>query len=322
MANQPVAEAVPIPAQEQLFPTLTAAQATRLSAYGDARAVQAGEILVEMGEDVARFFLVVSGAVEVERIAGLDNADGTVLRERQFTGEVNTLSGRRSLVRIRVAESGQVVELQRDRLLSVVQADPELSDILMRAFLLRRVEITRRGASDVVVVGSNHCSATLRIKEFLMRNAHPHSFVDLDRDDGAQALLDRFKVTEAEVPVLICRGTVVLRNPTNQEIAECLGFNEPIDQAQVRDLVVVGAGPAGLAAAVYAASEGLDVLVLEADSPGGQAGSSSKIENYLGFPTGISGQDLTQRAYAQARKFGAIVTVARGARRLSCERTP
>jgi thioredoxin reductase (NADPH) len=322
MANQPVAEAVPIPALEQLFPILTPAQATRLSTYGDARAVQAGEILVEVGQDVARFFLVVSGAVEVERVAGLDNANGTVLRERQFTGEVNTLSGRRSLVRIRVAESGQVVELQRDRLLSVVQADPELSDILMWAFLLRRVEITRRGASDVVVVGSNHCSATLRIKEFLMRNAHPHSFVDLDRDDGAQALLDRFKVTEAEVPVLICRGTVVLRNPTNQEIAECLGFNEPIDQAQVRDLVVVGAGPAGLAAAVYAASEGLDVLVLEADSPGGQAGSSSKIENYLGFPTGISGQDLTQRAYAQARKFGAIVTVARGARRLSCERTP
>lgn len=321
MANQPVAEAVPIPALEQLFPTLTPAQAARLSNYGEARSVQAGEILVEPGEDVARFFLVISGAIEIVRMVGLEAAD-TVLRARQFTGEVNTLAGRRSLVRIRCNKPGEVVELPRDRLLAVVQEDPELSEILMRAFLLRRVEINKRGTGDVVVVGSNHCSATLRIKEFLMRNAHPYSFVDLDSDEGAQALLDRFKVTDAEVPVLICRGKLVLRNPTNQEIADCLGFNEPIDQGQVRDLVVVGAGPAGLAAAVYAASEGLDVLVLEADSPGGQAGSSSKIENYLGFPTGISGQDLTQRAYAQARKFGAIVTVARGARRLSCERTP
>ena len=142
------------------------------------------------------------------------------------------------------------------------------------------------------VVGSNHCAGTLRVKEFLTRNGHPYAYIDLDRDADVQGLLDHFHVTAADVPVLICRGDVVLRNPTNQQIADCLGFNDAIDQTQIRDVVIVGAGPAGLAAAVYAASEGLDVLVLEANAPGGQAGSSSKIENYLGFPTGISGQEL------------------------------
>jgi thioredoxin reductase (NADPH) len=173
-----------------------------------------------------------------------------------------------------------------------------------------------------VLVGSNHCSGTLRVKEFLTRNGHPYSYIDLDRDADVQDLLDRFHITAADVPVLICRGEVVLRNPTNQQIAGCLGFNEAIDQTQIRDVVIVGAGPAGLAAAVYAASEGLDVLVLETNAPGGQAGSSSKIENYLGFPTGISGQALAGRAYTQARKFGAQVIIATGAKRLVCDRKP
>ena len=192
----------------------------------------------------------------------------------------------------------------------------------MRAFILRRVELIAHGLGDVVLVGSNHCSGTLRVKEFLTRNGHPYSYIDLDRDADVQDLLDRFHVAAADVPVLICRGEVVLRNPTNQQIADCLGFNEAIDQTQIRDVVIVGAGPAGLAAAVYAASEGLDVLVLETNSPGGQAGSSSKIENYLGFPTGISGQALAGRAYTQAQKFGAQVIIAKGARQLACDRKP
>jgi thioredoxin reductase (NADPH) len=148
------------------------------------------------------------------------------------------------------------------------------------------------GLSCVVLIGSAHSAGTLRVKEFLTRNGHPYAYIDLDRDADIQALLDRFHVGVADVPVLICRGQLVLRNPGNQEIASCLGFNDAIDQTQVRDLVIVGAGPSGLAAAVYGASEGLDVLVLESNSPGGQAGSSSKIENYLGFPAGISGQNL------------------------------
>jgi thioredoxin reductase (NADPH) len=192
----------------------------------------------------------------------------------------------------------------------------------MRAFILRRVELIAHGLGDVVLVGSSHCAGTLRVKEFLTRNGHPYSSVDLDSDTGVQELLDKFGVAAADIPVLICRGSVVLRNPTNEQIADCLGFNEAIDEQQVRDLLIIGAGPAGLAAAVYGASEGLDVLVIEAEAPGGQAGASSRIENYLGFPTGISGQELVARAYNQAAKFGAQLVVAKSAKRLACERTP
>ena len=198
-----------------------------------------------------------------------------------------------------------MIELDREQLLALVQTDAELSEILMRAFILRRVELIAHGLGDVVVIGSTHCAGTLRVKEFLTRNGHPFAYIDLDRDADAQELLDRFQCHAADVPVLICRGDAVLRNPSNQQIAECLGFNDAIDQTHVRDLVIVGAGPAGLAAAVYGASEGLDVLVLESNAPGGQAGSSSRIENYLGFPTGISGQELTGarvRAGAEVRR--------------------
>ncbi|HET7452721.1 MAG TPA: FAD-dependent oxidoreductase, partial [Thermoanaerobaculia bacterium] len=173
-----------------------------------------------------------------------------------------------------------------------------------------------------VLVGSNHSAGTLRVKEFLTRNNQPYAYVDLDRDADVQVLLDRFRIAVSDVPVLICRGTVVLRNPDNHAIAECLGLNPAIDPGRVHDVVIVGGGPAGLAAAVYGASEGLDVLIVEAASPGGQAGSSSKIENYLGFPTGISGQELASRAYAQAIKFGAQLVVARAGSRLACARRP
>src|SRR5206468_2320995 len=169
-------------------------------------------------------------------------------------------------------------------------------------------------------IGSVHSAATLRVKEFLTRNGHPFQYLDLDRDAIAQEMLDRFHVAAGEIPVLICRGEKILRNPTNEQIAACLGFNDAIDRTHVRDVVIVGAGPAGLAAAVYGASEGLDVLVIESTSPGGQAGSSSKIENYLGFPTGISGQELAGRAISQAQKFGAQIMIAKGATRLACDR--
>jgi thioredoxin reductase (NADPH) len=187
---------------------------------------------------------------------------------------------------------------------SLVQTDAELGEILMRAFILRRVELVAAGVGDIALIGSTHSAGTLRIKEFLMRNGHPYSYIDLERDPDVQNMLDSFRISASEIPALICRGQVVLRNPSNQQITDCLGFNESIDQTQVRDLVVIGAGPPGLAAAVYGASEGLDVLVLETSSPGGQAGSSSRIENYLGFPTGISDQELAARAYIQAQKFG------------------
>jgi len=192
----------------------------------------------------------------------------------------------------------------------------------MRAFILRRVELINRGVGDVVVLGSSHCQGTLRIREFLARNGHPYTMVDLDHDVGVEELLGRFQVSAADVPVVICRGHVVLRNPSPRQIADALGFNDAIDQTHVRDLVVVGAGPSGLAAAVYGASEGLDVLVVESTAPGGQAGSSSRIENYLGFPMGISGQELANRAFTQAEKFGAQVMIANAATKLACERKP
>jgi len=307
---------------ERMFPRLTPAQLARVAAHGHRRSTRRGEVLFEAGDPAAPFFLVIAGQVEIVRPSGTGEELVAVHGPGQFTGEVNMLSGRRSLLRAQVSESGEVSELDRERLLAIVQTDSEISEILMRAFILRRVELIAQGFGDAILIGSTHCSGTLRVKEFLTRNVHPYTYIDLDRDADVQALLDRFQVSAADVPVLVCRGEIVLRNPTNQQIAACLGLNPTLDSSRVHDVVVVGAGPAGLATAVYAASEGLDVVMLEEDSPGGQAGSSSKIENYLGFPTGISGQALAGRAFAQAQKFGARVLIAKGATALGCDCRP
>jgi len=232
------------------------------------------------------------------------------------------ISGQRCLVRGRITEPGEFLELSGDGLRSLIAKDAELSEIFMRAFILRRLELIRRGQGNIILMGSRHSAKTLRLREFLSRNGHPFTYVDLDTDKASQELLDRFGVRLDEIPVVICHGRSVMRNPSVQGLADCLGFNSNIDESQVRDLVIVGAGPSGLAAAVYAASEGLDVLVVETDSPGGQAGSSSKIENYLGFPTGISGQELATRAITQAEKFGAKMMVAHSVVRLDCEEHP
>jgi thioredoxin reductase (NADPH) len=309
--------------EEQIFPTLTDAQFARLAARGRALEVVAGQVLMEAGDPNPRCFLVRTAQLEIMRTTPRGE-DLVVLYDRpgQFTGEVNLLSGRRSLVRIRASSPGAVVEVPRDALVELVQTDAELGEILLRAFLLRRVELIARGAGDSVLVGSSHSPGTLRIREFLSRNGHPYAYLDLDRDADVQSLLDQFRVSIADIPVLICRGAMVLRNPSNSEVADCLGFNDGIDASLVRDVIVVGGGPSGLAAAVYGASEGLDILVVESNAPGGQAGSSSRIENYLGFPTGISGQDLAARAFTQAQKFGAQIMIAHGATQLSCARKP
>ena len=306
---------------EKIFPKLTQAQISRIATYGRTRSVQTGDVLIEQGDISMPFFVVITGEVEIVRPFGAHETLITIHGNGQFTGDVNMLSGRRSLVRARASKPSEVIELDHKDLLRLVQNDAELSDILMRAFILRRVELIAAGVGDIVLIGSVHSAGTLRIKEFLMRNGHPYSYVDLEQDPDVQNLLDSFKIVASDVPVLICQGQLVLRNPGNQQIADCLGFNETIDQTQLRDLVVIGAGPSGLAAAVYGASEGLDVVVLETSSPGGQAGSSSKIENYLGFPTGISGQDLAGRAYMQAQKFGAKLLIAR-ATRIVCDHSP
>jgi thioredoxin reductase (NADPH) len=306
---------------EKIFPKLTPAQIGRIEPHGRLRAVRRGEVLVEQGDTSVPFFVVIKGELEIVRPFGTHETLVTVHSTGQFTGEVNTLSGRKSVFRVRATEPGEVIELKHQQMLTLVQTDAELGGILMRAFILRRVELIAAGVGDIVLIGSTHSAGTLRIKEFLMRNGHPYSYIDLDRDSDVQNMLDSFQISVSEIPVLICRGQLVLRDPSNQQIADCLGFNQSIDQTQVRDLVVIGAGPSGLAAAVYGASEGLDVLVLETSSPGGQAGSSSRIENYLGFPTGISGQELASRAYLQAQKFGAEILITK-ATRLICDRKP
>jgi thioredoxin reductase (NADPH) len=306
---------------EQIFPKLTPEQISRVAVQGHIRAIQPGEVIVEQGDTVVPFFVVVSGEIEIVRPSGAAETLVTIHGPGEFTGEVNMLSGRRTLVRMRATKPGEVIELDRQHMMALIQTDAELGEILMRAFILRRVELVAAGVGDIVLIGSTNSASTLRIKEFLMRNGHPYSYIDLERDPDVQKLLDSFQVSASEIPVLICRGQAVLRNPGNQQIANCLGFNESVDQTKVRDLVIIGAGPSGLAAAVYGASEGLDVLLLETSSPGGQAGSSSRIENYLGFPTGISGQKLAARAYIQAQKFGAEILIAK-ATRLVCDRKP
>jgi thioredoxin reductase (NADPH) len=308
--------------QDKLFPTLSAAQISRIESHGRRRPITSGDVLMDVGDRSLAFFVVLAGEIQVLRQSDDGETLIVTLRADQFSGEANVLTGRRAIARLRVSEAGEVIELSRDQLLGLIQTDAELSDILMKAFILRRAELINQHFGDVVLIGSMHSAGTLRVKEFLARNGHPHVYIDLDRHADAQELLDRFRVSEADVPVLICRGQTALKNPSNQQIANCLGFNDAIDRTHLRDIVVVGAGPAGLAAAVYGASEGLDVLVLEANVAGGQAGSSSRIENYLGFPTGISGELLTARAYAQAQKFGAEVAVAKGATAVGCAGHP
>jgi thioredoxin reductase (NADPH) len=308
--------------QEQAFPALTPLQIDRIRPFGKLRHVEAGKILFEPGDVTAPFFVLLSGGLDIvqptpsgERLIVTHRAGG-------FTGEMTLISGRGALARGRVTEPGEFLELSPEELRTLVARDAELSGLLMRAFILRRVLLISTSQGNVILLGSRHSAKTLHLREFLARNGHPHTYIDLDTDAGAQEVLDQFAVTPAAIPVVICNGQTVLRSPSIQELADCLGLNPNITGTEVRDLVIVGAGPSGLAAAVYGASEGLDVLVIESESPGGQAGSSSRIENYLGFPAGISGQELAGRAAAQAQKFGARMLIANSVTRLNCERHP
>ncbi len=320
MSARPISSA--LDARTQAFPILTAAQINRVRPGSKLRNVKKGEILFEPGDTIVPFFVLLSGSMEIVQpdLAG----ERTVATHGpgEFTGEMTMISGRGALVRGRVTEPGEFLELGGEGLRSLVARDAELSEIFMRAFILRRLELVNRGQGNVILMGSRHSANTLRLREFLARNEHPYTYVDLDTDKTSQALLDRFAVKADEIPVIICLAHGVMRNPSIQQLADGLGLNSPVDESQVRDLIIVGAGPAGLASAVYAASEGLNVLVIETASPGGQAGSSSKIENYLGFPMGLSGQELAARAIAQTEKFGAKMMVAHSVERLDCARRP
>ena len=308
--------------QAEAFPVLTAAQIARIRTLANVRPVQVGEVLFEPGKLGTSCFVVISGKLDIA-MPGLSGEQVFVTYgSGQFSGEVVLISGARVLARGRVAEAGEFLELSSDALRALIARDAELSDIFMRAFLLRRVALISEGLGNVIVLGSRHSSNTLRLREFLTRNSHPYSYVDLDSDKTSQDLLDRFDIKLEDIPVVICGGKRVLRNPTNRQLAECLGLTGHIEQSHIYDVAIVGAGPAGLAAAVYAASEGLDAVVIESEFPGGQAGASSKIENYIGFPMGISGQELASRAVVQAEKFGAQMMVGEKVAQIRCDQRP
>ena len=307
---------------EAMFPKLEDAQIARLAEFGSQRRAEPGEVLFDRGDTDHGVFVVLAGRIEVDSVASGNESILRVLACGEFTGEITHLSGRPSLVRCRAQESSALLEIDRPNLRRIMQTDAALGETFLRAFLLRRVYLIAHSVGEAVLIGSSHSGDTLRLREFLTRNGYPHTYVDVENDPDVQAVLDQFEIRVTDVPVLMCGGHLVLRNPSNAEAAARFGLNAGIDEGDVYDLIVVGAGPSGLAAAVYGASEGLKVLVLESTAPGGQAGASSRIENYLGFPTGISGQELAGRAFVQAEKFGAQIAIARTARALQCARPP
>src|SRR2546425_6425351 len=297
--------------QAEAFPRLTPAQIARIEPHGRHRTVPAGEVLGDAGSPLTKICGVVSGRLDLVRPPRWVGEDVPTFSEGMFTGERSILAGGRFLARIQASTPCEVIEVSRESLLDLIRTDPELSDIFLRAFILRRLQLIDQSFGDVQLLGSNHCQGSLQIREFLTRNGHPYKFVDLDTDADSQAMLDQFHVKAGDIPVVICRGTIVLRNPTIQQVADCLGLNPTIDRTAVCDLVIIGAGPAGLGAAGYAASEGLNGVMIEADAPGGQAGTGSPLEDYPGFPRGISRQVLAASADQQAQKFGAKILIAR-----------
>jgi thioredoxin reductase (NADPH) len=304
---------------DPMFPKLSPAQLDRLRALGRPRRFAAGEVVYERGLAKRAFYVLLEGRVEAVSPARVGEERITMHGAGEFLGELDMISGAHSLVQAKALDASAMLEIDLADLRRIVQTDTELSELFLRAFALRRAHLIANTLGGVVLIGSGHSADTLRLKAFLVRNGQPHVYMDVERDREVDALLEHFHIGPAEIPVMICRGRDrALRNPSNAEVAAALGLSGAPDDGHVHDLVVVGAGPSGLAAAVYGASEGLDVLVLETSAPGGQAGSSSRIENYLGFPMGISGQELAGRAYLQAEKFGANLAVARVAVGLTC----
>jgi thioredoxin reductase (NADPH) len=301
-------------------PTLSAEQIERIKSVAQVRPVRSGEILYEPSQPNIPLFIVLEGAVSITR-SGEDDKILAIREPGQFTGEMSLISGNRSLLTARVTADGTLLELTRDKVLSFMAKDTELGEILMGAFVARRHLMIQLGEGNVILFGTKTSSRTLALREFLTRNAHPFTYVDIDSDRSFDQLTEKLAVRSSEIPVVYCNSRYVLRNPSIAELAACLDLNINVDKG-VRDVLVIGAGPAGLAAAVYAASEGLRTLVIEKAAPGGQAGSSSKIENYLGFPTGLSGQELANRAIAQAQKFGAQLMVAQSVVHIDSSKQP
>lgn len=305
----------------QTFPTLSDAQVARASAFGRIESLPKGTILFERGERTVDFFLVLEGSIEIYQPGPGGPDVFTIHARHQFTGELDLFNDRDILVSGRMGADGRVARMNRAQFRRLLAAEPDIAEIIMRAFILRRIGLIQHAQGAVVLVGERRSADTLRLRRFLRRNGYPVRALEPGEPDAA-ALLAANGLSADAIPVVVCSPSQVLKNPSNQELGLCLGISEALPPEVTFDLAVVGAGPAGLASAVYAASEGLSTVVLEAEAPGGQAGTSSKIENYLGFPTGISGQALAGRAQIQAQKFGARIAVPRRALRLECDHRP
>jgi thioredoxin reductase (NADPH) len=292
--------------RDQIFPTLAPEEIDRLRRFGVPCGFAAGEYLLRVGEQSPGMFLILQGTVAItwkdargRELPVIEEGPG------QFLAELAQLSGRPALVDARAKTNLEALLIVPERLRAVLIAEAELGERIMRALILRRVALLELGAGGPVIIGGADQGEVLRLQSFLHRNGHPFQQIDPASDEGARALVERLHVSEAELPLVLCPQGDMLRRPSEQELARCLGLVRRLDAEKVYDVAIVGAGPAGLAAAVYAASEGLSVLALDSRAFGGQAGASARIENYLGFPTGISGIALMARAYNQAQKFGA-----------------
>jgi thioredoxin reductase (NADPH) len=309
--------------EAQTFPKLSREQVDRISAFGSVENVPRGTSLFTRGDRSVDFFVVLYGTIEITD-GGTEGREKSIHfhRERQFTGELDLFNNREILVSGHTGTDSQVIRVPRAAFPRMIEAEPDIGEIIMRAFILRRVGLMKYAQGGVVLIGSSHSGDTLRIQRFLSRNGYPHRMLDTDQDPDAGGMISCLNVQPEELPVVVLPDKAFLRNPSTPALADAIGLTENFDPDRVYDLTVVGAGPAGLAAAVYGASEGLDTLVIEPLAPGGQAGTSSKIENYLGFPTGISGQALAGRAQVQAQKFGARLAISRKAASIDCDRSP
>ncbi len=305
-----------------MFPKLSAEQVAIVARHATVKRFEAGARVFEQGEDDLPMYLVQEGTLDIFHPG--DGTESLIVSHQagEFSGELNLLSNTPSLVCGAVSQPSTFLVLDPTQFRLLVRTEPELGEVILRAFILRRVSLISKDQGDVTLLGSAQSRGTLALQEFLSRNGHPYVFIDVDHDQGVARLFEAYQLTDQDLPVVVVRARTVLRQPSVAQVARALSLSGALHAERVRDVVVVGAGPAGLAAAVYAASEGLDVLVLEALAPGGQAGTSSKIENYLGFPTGVSGQALTGRALTQAEKFGAQVAVGQRVRRLWCDEKP
>jgi len=309
--------------EAQIFPRLSHEMAARIAAYGQEEMLSRGTLVFERGQRTVDFFFVLEGSIEIfdQDAHGVPHVF-TTHAERQFTGELDLFNDRQILVSGRAGMDSRVVRVNRADFRHLVSGEPDIGEIMMRAFILRRTGFIRHAQGGVVLIGPGHSGDTLRLQRFLTRNGYPHRLLDTEADPDAGGFLACFGITPGQLPVVISPDESVLRNPSVAALADGLGLTETVDTARVYDVAIVGAGPAGLAAAVYAASEGLDTIVVEGTAPGGQAGTSSKIENYLGFPTGISGQALAGRAQIQAQKFGARLAISRNVVGLDCAARP